>query len=89
MENVVSQFTAHRGPGRPRKHREANDELTKHESLLGVPDVATFLRIHKSLVYQLVRKQGLPATRIGKHLRFYRHELLKWIEAQRVTDPTL
>lgn len=72
--------------GRPPKHREAHEQLDKMEGLLSVPDVATFLDVHKGLVYQLVKTQGLPATRIGKHLRFYRHDLLQWIEGRRVRE---
>ncbi len=70
--------------GRPRKHQEAHEQLDNMEGLLNVSDVARFLRVHKGLVYQLVKAHGLPATRIGKHLRFYRLELLKWIEARRI-----
>lgn len=73
--------------GRPRKHREAHEQLVNMEGLLSVLDVATFLDVHKGHVYKLVKEYDLPATRIGKHLRFYRHEIVNWIETRRVTPP--
>lgn len=88
-ENAISPHTAGRGPGRPRKHPRTHGELMNIENMLAVPDVAQFFQVPESLVYQLVKQEALPATRIGKHLRFYRHELLKWIEGRRVKPPIL
>ena len=84
--NAPAESPNHKRRGRPRKHGEAEAHLVKMEGLLNVADVAQFLRVHKGLVYQLVKTHGVPATKIGKHLRFYRFELLNWIEHRRTAQ---
>ncbi len=85
-DNSLPKSSSSKRRGRPPKHREAHEKLEEMEGLLNVPEVAIFLDVHKGLIYQLVKTQGLPATRIGKHLRFYRHDLLKWIDSRRVNE---
>lgn len=84
--NAPAESPTHKRRGRPRKHHEAEEQLVKMEGLLNVAEVADFLRVHKGLVYQLVKTHGLPATKVGKHLRFYRFELLNWIERRRTSQ---
>lgn len=50
------------------------------EPMLSAREVAEALRVPKSCVYYLVKRHGLPVRKIGKYFRFYRHELVRWIE---------
>ncbi|NOS81330.1 MAG: helix-turn-helix domain-containing protein [Nitrospira sp.] len=54
---------------------------TDHE-ILTVMDVAQFLRVPKSTVYKLARQGELPASKIGKHWRFLRHDLNQWMHSR-------
>lgn len=57
------------------------------EQLLTIADVAEFLRVDKSWVYQHVRMRSrnrLPALRLGKYWRFRKSDLISWVEQQRV-----
>ena len=49
------------------------------DTVLTVPDVATFLRISKPSVYKLIHEGGLPAFKVGKHYRFMQEEVQDWV----------
>lgn len=53
-----------------------NDYLTTAE-------VAALLRVSKPTVVKAVAKQGLPAVRLGRVLRFARADVMAWIEKQK------
>ena len=42
-------------------------------------EVAEYLRIHRSMVYRLIRNNQLPAFRIGSDWRFIRESIDKWM----------
>ncbi len=50
------------------------------DKALTIHEVATFLRIPKASVYKLVHEGGLPAFKVGKHLRFVAGEVQDWME---------
>lgn len=50
--------------------------------ILTINDVAQFLRIPVSSVYKLAQEGKIPAQKVGKHWRFYRPTLLKWMSQQ-------
>ena len=57
------------------------------EALLTVREVAEFLRVPVSWVYERTRRRGaerLPHLKIGKYLRFRREDVLGWIDACRI-----
>ncbi len=49
------------------------------DTVLTVPDVATFLRIPKPSVYKLIHEGGLPAFKVGKSFRFMQEEVQDWV----------
>ena len=56
------------------------------EALLTVHDVAEFLRVPVSWVYERTRRRGadrLPHLKIGKYLRFFSSDILAYLEAMR------
>ncbi len=50
--------------------------------ILTVMEVARFLRVPKSTVYKLARLGELPASKIGKHWRFLRHDIHEWMHSR-------
>ncbi len=62
----------------------ANSEQL-HEPLLTADDIAAWLAVPRSSVYEYARREHepLPAVRIGRHLRFVRADVSVWIGAQR------
>ena len=56
------------------------------EELLTVSEVAAFLKVPISWVYERTRRLGnqrLPYVRLGKYLRFSLSEIKNWLEQQR------
>ena len=57
------------------------------EALLTVHEVAEFLKVPVSWVYERTRRRGigrLPHIKIGKYLRFRREDVLGWLDACRI-----
>ena len=65
------------------------EELMDHsgaDELLTVDDVAAFLRVPKSWVYERTRRRGierLPHVKLGKYLRFRLSEVAAYLEKLR------
>ena len=56
------------------------------EALLTVQDVAGFLRVHPSWVYERTRRHGrdrLPHVKVGKYLRFRTSDVETYLETLR------
>jgi two-component system response regulator (stage 0 sporulation protein F) len=49
--------------------------MDKSTDIMTAEDVSTYLQLSKRTVYQLVKQDSLPATRVGDSLRFYRSEI--------------
>ena len=60
-------------------------DRTSGEQLLTADDVAVWLAVPRSSVYEYARREHdpLPAVRIGRHLRFQRDDVADWISDQR------
>ena len=58
---------------------------TLDEPLLAADDVARLLAVPRSSVYQYARRlqDPMPAIRIGRHLRFQRAAIERWLAGQR------
>ena len=52
-----------------------------HE-ILTAADVAKFLRIPKTTVYDLAQRGRLPAFKVGRHWRFRKTRIEQWLERQ-------
>ena len=59
--------------------REEMSSLT--EPLLNVDEAAELLHVPRSTLYELVRSRHLPHVRVGRALRFTRHDLAGWVRA--------
>ncbi len=62
---------------------KSSEELSPQDGeILTVLEVARFLRVPKSTVYKLARLGQLPASKVGKHWRFLRLDVQRWIHGQ-------
>ncbi len=53
------------------------------EPLLTAPKAAQLLSVRTSWIYEAVRDGRLPCVRVGKHVRFLRSDLERWVADQR------
>jgi excisionase family DNA binding protein len=65
----------------PASTAQQSDAATE-SAILTVTEVARFLRVPKSTVYKLARLGELPASKIGKHWRFLRHDIHEWMHSR-------
>ncbi len=55
-----------------------------HEPLMTPRQAAELLSVRVSWVYGAVREGTLPCVRLGRHIRFMRSELERWVLTQRL-----
>ncbi|MFV2044524.1 MAG: helix-turn-helix domain-containing protein [Anaerolineales bacterium] len=48
---------------------------------MNVTEVAEYLRIPKSSVYKLAQDGRIPCQKVGRHWRFHRTALEKWLSS--------
>jgi len=53
---------------------------------LTAEEVAEYLRLPLSTVYKLVQDKRLPGFKVGKHWRFRKDTIQKWIKEQEVKN---
>lgn len=51
------------------------------DGLMHVPQIADYLRVSKTSVYKLIKRQKIPAIRIGRLLRVRKDELDETLRA--------
>jgi excisionase family DNA binding protein len=57
----------------------------QENELMTVPEIAAFLKVPVSWVYERTRRRGiqrLPHVRLGKYLRFSMPEIKEWLQKQ-------
>jgi excisionase family DNA binding protein len=62
---------------------ELTPRIGLSEPLLRPEDAAELLSVKVSWIYEACRTGRLPHLRVGKHLRFTRSELERWLCGQR------
>ena len=55
----------------------------KHSDVLTIEELATYLKIPKSTLYKLVREGKIPSQKIGRHWRFRKVAIDRWLEESR------
>jgi excisionase family DNA binding protein len=49
-------------------------------AVLTLEEVAGYLKVHPSTVYRLLRKQGIPAFKVGSDWRFNQESIDRWLK---------
>ncbi len=52
------------------------------QDLLTLEEVAAWLRVPRSWIYERTRKKEIPCLKLGKYLRFPRKALTAWLASQ-------
>ena len=50
-----------------------------HNEVLTIDELAVYLKISKSTLYKLVREKKIPSQKIGRHWRFLKEIIDKWL----------
>ena len=50
------------------------------EVIYTVPEVADYLKMSKSKLYELVKKEKIPFIKIGRNVRIRESDLVKWLD---------
>lgn len=53
--------------------------------VLTIEELAEYLKIPRSTLYKLVREGSVPCQKVGKHWRFHKNAIDRWLE-QRQKD---
>ncbi len=89
MDNAVaahSRRAARAGASRflSSEELESRDQAPLDEPLLDAAAAAELLSVKPSWVYDAARSGSVPHIRIGRHVRFLRSDLEKWVLTRRV-----
>ena len=50
------------------------------ESLLTLDELSEYLKVSKSSLYKLVQAGKVPGTKVGKHWRFRKETIDRWLD---------
>ena len=60
--------------------------MGKPGDILTIEELAVYLKIPKSTLYKLVREGKIPSQKIGRHWRFRKSAIDRWLEETRSDD---
>jgi len=52
----------------------------KPDDVLTIGELSSYLKIPKSTLYKLVREGKIPSQKIGRHWRFRKEAIDRWLE---------
>jgi len=59
----------------------------KPGDVLTIKELSVYLKIPKSTLYKLVREGKVPAQKVGRHWRFRKKAIDRWLDETRVKKP--
>ncbi len=59
----------------------------KSDDVLTIKELSAYLKIPKSTLYKLVREGKIPSQKIGRHWRFRKRAIDRWLEETRTNKP--
>jgi excisionase family DNA binding protein len=54
--------------------------------VLTIEELAIYLKIPKSTLYKLAREGKIPCKKIGRHWRFQKRSIERWLEREREAE---
>jgi excisionase family DNA binding protein len=60
---------------------------SEHKEVMDIKELADYLQIGKSKIYNLIRLRKIPASRIGRQYRFSKEVIDSWLREQLITAP--
>ena len=70
-----------------KKHRAAAVD-PQPKTMMTMQEVADYLRVTRSTVHRLLRRNEIPAFRIGRHWRFNLAEIDRWCTSRMPRENT-
>ena len=55
--------------------------------VLTIEELASYLKIPKSTLYKLVREGKIPSQKIGRHWRFRKEAIDRWLDERQPEEP--
>jgi len=49
------------------------------DEILTIEELAAYLKVSKSMLYQMAQKGAIPASKVGKHWRFHKGTIEEWL----------
>lgn len=59
----------------------------KTGDVLTIEELSVYLKIPKSTLYKLVREGKVPSQKVGRHWRFRKKAIDRWLDETRVKAP--
>lgn len=66
-------------PPSPGRSRQTPEVMT-------IDDLVTYLQVPKSSLYKLAQEGKLPGQKVGRHWRFRRERIDRWLDASEKAD---
>lgn len=57
---------------------------TNTNEVMTIDELAAYVKVSKSTLYKLVQNGKVPGQKIGKHWRFRREAIDRWLDAESV-----
>jgi excisionase family DNA binding protein len=57
--------------------------MGKSNDVFNIDELADYLKIPKSTLYKLVREGKIPAQKVGRHWRFHKEAIARWLGNQK------
>ena len=54
--------------------------VMKSDEVLTIDELSVYLKISKSTLYKLVREGKIPCQKVGRHWRFRKDAIDRWLE---------
>jgi len=55
--------------------------------VLTIEELSAYLKIPKSTLYKLVREGKMPSQKVGRHWRFRKEAIDRWLDETRAEEP--
>ena len=60
--------------------------MNEPSEVMTVDELAAYLKIPKSTLYKLVREGQIPSQKVGRHLRFRKETIDRWLDQRYKED---
>jgi excisionase family DNA binding protein len=64
------------------KHRAADAAVPRSRTVMTLQEIADYLRVTRSTIHRLLKRNQIPAFRIGRHWRFNVEEIENWCSSR-------
>ena len=55
---------------------------SKRDDIMTMDELAEYLKISKSTLYKLAQQGQVPGQKVGKHWRFHKEAIDRWLDRQ-------